>query len=352
VFSVRLPAAHSSAWPVPSDVNRLAWFEPSGAAAPSGATVTLPKVTQPAPPTSSGLVIRLGLDTWGDTVRVPVAVLAPWLAPITTGVAAATAFVATVNVAVRLPAGTVTVAGTLALGSALPSPTTAPPVGAGPFRVTVPVAEVPPSTGFGLKDRAATASGLTVRGAVAVVPQVADRVIDAAVATGTVLTGKMAVVAPAGTVTEAGTVAIAGALLASWTDTPAAPAGAGSVTVPTAAAPPSTLAGATDSDVTETWTSESRTELEPPPKWAVMSIWEAADTGAVVIGKVAVTAPAGTVTLAGTATKDGELLERGTARPPAGAGSTSTTDPVAESPPKTTAGLTATLFVAAGVTSM
>jgi hypothetical protein len=62
--------------------------------------------------------------------------------------------VVTVNVALLLPAATVTVAGTVAAGSLLPSVITAPPAGAGPFRVTVPVELPPPVTlaGFKLKE--------------------------------------------------------------------------------------------------------------------------------------------------------------------------------------------------------
>ena len=46
------------------------------------------------------------------------------------------------NVALDLPAGTVTVAGTVADGSELVSLITKPPVGAGPVNVTVPVTAV------------------------------------------------------------------------------------------------------------------------------------------------------------------------------------------------------------------
>jgi len=59
------------------------------------------------------------------------------------GVDVVTALVLTVNVALVLPAATITLAGTAAAdGLLLERATAAPPLGAGPLRVTVPV-EVP-----------------------------------------------------------------------------------------------------------------------------------------------------------------------------------------------------------------
>ena len=64
---------------------------------------------------------------------------------------AATALVLTVNVALVAPAATVTLDGTLAaVVLLLESPTVAPPAGAGPLSVTVPVEEFPPVTLVGL----------------------------------------------------------------------------------------------------------------------------------------------------------------------------------------------------------
>jgi hypothetical protein len=69
-----------------------------------------------------------------------------------TGVEVATGLVLTVKVALVAPAGMVTLAGTLAAALLLDSAMTAPPLGAGPFRVTLPVGEeVPPVTLAGLK---------------------------------------------------------------------------------------------------------------------------------------------------------------------------------------------------------
>jgi hypothetical protein len=70
-----------------------------------------------------------------------------------TVVDAATALVLTVNDALVAPAATVTLAGTLAaVVLLLESATCAPPVGAGPLSVTVPVEEFPPVTLVGFNE--------------------------------------------------------------------------------------------------------------------------------------------------------------------------------------------------------
>lgn len=67
---------------------------------------------------------------------------------------AVTGLVLTVKVALADPAGTVTLAGTVA-AAVLPldRETAAPPLGAGPLRVTVAVEEDPPLTLVGLSAR-------------------------------------------------------------------------------------------------------------------------------------------------------------------------------------------------------
>jgi hypothetical protein len=81
--------------------------------------------------------------------------------------------VATVKLAVVPPAGTVTLAGTVAAALLLDSVTAAPPDGAGALNVTVPVEGLPPPTLAGLRDTAeslAPVDGVTVRVTLRVVP--------------------------------------------------------------------------------------------------------------------------------------------------------------------------------------
>ena len=75
---------------------------------------------------------------------------------------ALTALVPTVNVALVAPAATVTLAGTrAAVVLLLESATDAPPAGAAPLSVTVPVEELPPTTlvGFSANELSVIAGG-------------------------------------------------------------------------------------------------------------------------------------------------------------------------------------------------
>jgi len=78
---------------------------------------------------------------------------------------AMTALVLTVKVVLVAPAGTITLEGTLAApGLLLESATCAPPAGAGPLSVTVPVEDcIPPTTlaGFSVSEERAGAGGAT-----------------------------------------------------------------------------------------------------------------------------------------------------------------------------------------------
>src|SRR5436309_4595794 len=74
-----------------------------------------------------------------------------------------TGVVLTVKVALVLPAGTVTLAGTVAAPVLLLDKlTTAPPLGAGALSVTVPVEELPPVTLDGLTLSEESVGGATV----------------------------------------------------------------------------------------------------------------------------------------------------------------------------------------------
>jgi hypothetical protein len=122
--------------------------------------------------------------------------------------------------------------------------TVAPPAGAWPVNVTVPVDELPPVTAVGFIVTVVRAAGVTVRVAVCVPLNVPVMIAEAELATPVVVIVKVAVVAPAVTVTLAGTVAAA-LLLDNATDAPPAGAALLRVTVPVEELPPTTLVGFT-----------------------------------------------------------------------------------------------------------
>jgi hypothetical protein len=164
-----------------------------------------------------------------------------------------TALVVTVKIAVVAFAGTRTVAGTVAAATLLDSVTRVPPAGADPLRVTVAVElAVPPTTlaGFNTTDCTAVATGLTVNAATTEEPFVAVMFGVAVAATALVVTGKVAVVAPANTVTVGGvgTAATAGRLLERFTVNPPAGAATFNWTVAVDVVPAATVAGAKVSD--------------------------------------------------------------------------------------------------------
>jgi len=130
--------------------------------------------------------------------------------------------------------------------------TTAPPAGAGPFSVTVAVDEPPPVTDAGLSPTELGTGVVTVKPALCVEPRVAEIMRDVLPTTGLVVTVNVAVVAPALTLTEAGTCAAAVLLLRRATTAPLAGAGALSVTVPVDELPPTTKDELTVTEATET----------------------------------------------------------------------------------------------------
>ncbi len=89
---------------------------------------------------------------------------------IVTNVDPATEYVVIVNVALVLPAGTVTLTGTLAAFELSLSDMTAPLLGAKPVSVTVPWDEDPPRTLVGFKISVLNAGGPTISAAALVIP--------------------------------------------------------------------------------------------------------------------------------------------------------------------------------------
>lgn len=166
------------------------------------------------------------------------------VAEIVTEVVLDTVLVVTVKVALVFPAGTVTLAGTVATEvRLLDNETTAPPAGAGPDKVTVPVEGVLPFTVVGFSESALRTGALTVRVAECEVPAVAMIASEVLLATGFVVTVNVAVVAFAATVTLPGTCATAGLALERMTTVPPDGAGPLSVTVPVDELPPVRDAG-------------------------------------------------------------------------------------------------------------
>src|SRR5258708_6556662 len=166
-----------------------------------------------------------------------------------TEVEVVTASVVTVNVALVAPPVTVTLAGTVAAAVLLlMREMTAPPPGAGPLKVTGPVEGDPPGALVGVSVDVGSVGpedgGVTVRAAVRVTPEYdAESVTEVEEVTASVDTWKVALLAPDGTVTVAGTVATAVLLLERDTSAPPVGAGALSVTVPVEGEPPLTLVG-------------------------------------------------------------------------------------------------------------
>ena len=205
------------------------------------------KVTVPVellPPTTDvGLNVSEDKDAGAVTVSV-----ALWLPPsvpvITDDVLLATALVVTTNVADVLPAATVTEDGTCAAAVLLLCRvTTAPPVGAAPFSVTVPVELFPPTTEVGFSERADRVAALTVSVATWLAPYNPEMLTGVLAATELVVTVNVAVVLPAATVTLAGTCAAEVLLLASAMAAPPDGAAPLNVTVPVDELPPTTVPG-------------------------------------------------------------------------------------------------------------
>jgi hypothetical protein len=171
-----------------------------------------------------------------------------------------------------------------------------------------------------------------------------------------VVIGNVAVFAPAGTVTFAGTVTTEARLLARVITAPPAGAGLCRMTVPTDGRPPTTRAGWTIWALIPagfraagvpgvTW---SEVVARPPPEAAVIRTETVARTGVVATSKRPVVWPAGTRTLSGTRATVGLALARAMTASPAGADPDSVTVPVAAAPPATLVGCRARETTAGG----
>src|SRR5216117_4134702 len=188
---------------------------------------------------------------------------------------------------------------------------------------------------------------VTVSVAVRLAPPKAPPIVTGVAAvTAVVVIEKLALSAPAVTVTLAGTLATVVVLLDSVTIAPPVGAAVVNVTVPVLAAPPTTLVGLT---VTEDklaggggGLTVSTAVREAPPKVPEIVTGVATVTAVVVMEKFALSAPAATVTLAGTLATVALVLDKVTMAPPVGAAAVNVTVPVLPVPPTTLAGLTVT----------
>ena len=190
-------------------------------------------------------------------------------------------------------------------------------------------------------------AGFTVKSAVRVtLPPVPVIVIAVALATELVVTVKLVLVAPARTVTLAGTVATVAFELERLTRSPPLGAALVKVAVPVAEAPPVTVAGfrviALRLTGGGTGLTVSTAVRVTPPKVPEIDNAVVAVTLVVVIEKVALVAPAAMVTLAGTVATAVFALLRPTTAPPAGAPAVNVTVPCDELPPTTEVGVTLT----------
>ena len=219
------------------------------------------------------------------------------------------------------------------------SATTVPLGPAGPFKVTVPVEELPPITDEGLAISDASAAGLIVSFAVSIKPaDVADIVATDWEFTPAVVTLNDADCCPADTVTVPGVEAEA-RLLDRLTTVPAGPAGPLKVTVPDEELPPVTTVGVSASEESTAGTMVRAPFTDWPLAVAVMVAVVNKLTPVVDISKLPFVFPAGITNEVGTLAT-AELLASDTVRPVGPAGPFRVTEAADVAPPVTVDGLT------------
>ena len=173
---------------------------------------------------------------------------------------------------------------------------------------------------LGLRAITLKAGGFTVNAAVVVTPAyAAERVTAEEVATAVVFAMKVALLAPAATVTVAGTVAIAVFPLDSETTTPPAGAMPVSLTVPVEGFDPTTEVGFKVIALSVGGVTVRVAEPVVAPPFAEIAAVDTLVTAFVVTVNVADVVPAATVTDAGVVATATLLLASVTTRPPVGA---------------------------------
>jgi hypothetical protein len=227
-----------------TDLGTVAFVEPEERATdiPEPAAIPLSETVPIAlfPPTRLGGETLIDESEAGFRVSFADGLAVPYVAVIVTDSVLATPLDETTNVVELEPAGTTTELGTDA--SLLPElkVTAIPLLGAGPFSVTVPTAEVPPAMLVGAIETPVRVGGTTVKAPVAVVvSRVAEILTEVDPLTEDVVTGNVALTEFAGMKTDPGTDAVE-ELDAKVTVIPPAGAGVSSDTVPVVVAPPTT----------------------------------------------------------------------------------------------------------------
>ncbi|WP_059439084.1 hypothetical protein [Anaeromyxobacter sp. PSR-1] len=188
-----------------------------------------------------------------------------------------TVLVDTGNVTAVAPASIVTAAGTVATATLLLESADVIGTVTGPLSESVPVARLPPPTIAGARLRL-TARMVSVADR-ATPPPLAEIEATVSVVMRAEPTGNVARVAPAGTVTLAGTVAAPLELL-SWTVVPDGPAGPVSATSPVVPSPSTTAVAASVTDWSTGAVTVSVAEPITPESVAVMVVVPAASADA------------------------------------------------------------------------